>query len=773
MIAAGQEFNETIIERIRERVSGGEVTRTKLSQEVCELLNWRHEDGRVKEMNCRVALQRLEQKGMIELPTARAGAFFRRGEREREGAEEWPVVRQSLAELGPVWLEEIKPGDKELSRKWWALMAAHPLGGGPLCGAQIRYLIGSEAGYLGGLSFSAAAYRLAARDQWIGWNEEQRQAGLRRVVGNSRFLLLPTVGVPHLASQVLGLALRRLADDWEARYGTRPALVETFVDPKSYAGTCYRAANWLYLGETSGRGRQGQRSGRAAAQSKKQIWVYPLTKAGPAELNGGRAGSVPTPPVRAKARTEADWAEAEFSGCELGDARLQQRLTVLARDFYARPQANLPQACGDRAKTKAAYRFFDHPKTTMKELLAGHYAAAAARVQREKVVLAVQDTTSLNYTTHPDTEGLGPISTSVTGAQGLLLHSTHAFAVDGRPLGYVDAQSWARDPAQLGKTEERRKLPIEQKESAVWLRSYRAVTELQQQSPATLLVSVGDRGADIYELFRLAAETPAGPKLLVRARLDRLLENEQAPLKATLAALPLAGTYPLRVPRKGKQKARDTVMELRFAPVTLKAPRRQQQKDKAAPPLPVWAVLAQEVNAPDGVTPLNWLLLTTVAVDSFAAAKEKVEWYKLRWGIEVLHRTLKSGCRIEQRQLAQADRLEACLAIDLVVAWRIYALKRLARKDPDAPCTVYFRDHEWKALVVFITRAPVPPEHPPSLRDATRMVAQLGGFLGRKGDGEPGTQTLWLGLQRLDDIANMFQFLNQSMAANQANRVQY
>jgi len=145
----------------------------------------------------------------------------------------------------------------------------------------------------------------------------------------------------------------------------------------------------------------------------------------------------------------------------------------------------------------------------------------------------------------------------------------------------------------------------------------------------------------------------------------------------------------------------------------------------------------------------------------------------VRWGIEVLHRTLKSGCRIEQRQLAQADRLEACLAIDLVVAWRIYALNRLARKDPNLPCTVYFRDHEWKALVVFLTRDPVPPAHPPSLRDATRLVAQLGGFLGRKGDGEPGTQTLWLGLQRLDDIAHMYQFLNPSLAANQDNRVQY
>lgn len=768
IIAAGQEFSETIIERIRRRVSGDEgISRTKLSQEVCEWLDWRHKDGRVKEMNCRVALKGLEQAGVIELPAARAGAFFRRREPAAEPVEEWPVVSQSLKELGPVWLEEIKPGDKELSQKWWALMEQHPLKGGPLCGAQIRYLIGSRAGYLGGLSFSAAAFRLAARDRWIGWNEEQRKAGRERVVANSRFLLLPTVEVAHLASHVLGIARRRLADDWEARYGTRPALVETFVDPKEQSGTCYRAANWLFLGETSGRGRQGQRSGREAAQSKKQIWVYPLTKASRAELNGGKAEPAPTPQWPVKERVGADWAELEFSRCELGDARLHQRVTVLARDFYARPNANLPQACGNRAKTKAAYRFFDLEATTMKNLLAGHYAAAAERMSPEKVVLAVQDTTSLNYTTHREMKGLGPIHTSATGAQGLLLHSTHAFAVDGRALGYLDVQSWARDPEPLGKKAARRNLPIEEKESVIWLRSYRAVAELQPQMPATLLVSVGDREADIYELFRLAEETPDGPKLLVRSKSDRCLEEEQGRLKATMAALPVAGTYPLRVPRKGNQKARDTVMEIRFAPVTLKAPRRQLQADKTAPSLPVWAVLAQEVNPPEGITPLKWLLLTTVAVNSYQAAEEKVRWYQMRWSIEDLHRTIKSGCRIEQRQLGQADRLEACLAIDLVVAWRIYALKRLARQDPDAPCTVYFQDHEWKALVVFITRVPVPPEHPPSLRDATRMVAQLGGFLGRKGDGEPGTQTLWLGLQRLDDIANIFQFLRESMAATQ------
>jgi hypothetical protein len=161
------------------------------------------------------------------------------------------------------------------------------------------------------------------------------------------------------------------------------------------------------------------------------------------------------------------------------------------------------------------------------------------------------------------------------------------------------------------------------------------------------------------------------------------------------------------------------------------------------------------------------MLLSTMPVNTFDQAIEKLHWYARRWGIEVLHRTLKSGCRIEQRQLGQADRLEACLAIDLVVAWRIFHLTKLGREVQQPPCTVYFEEAEWKALMVFTTRNPVPPEKPPSLRQAIHRVAGLGGFLGRKGDGEPGTQTLWLGLQRLDDIVAMWRVMSDMVNATQ------
>lgn len=772
MIVGGREFSQEIIERIRVRVrEDGSLTRTALSREVSGWLNWRGVNGRVKDMNCRVALLRLERRGVIELPAAREGLFAKRLGVGAGPARSWPVVEMRLGELGRVWLEAVDALAEDLSKQWWEMMEAHhPLGSGPLCGAQMRYLIGSEAGYLGGLSFSAGAWRLAARDGWIGWDEERRKAGLSKVVANSRFLILPTVKVPNLASHVLGLAVRRLARDWQARYGEAPALVETFVDGARHRGTCYRAANWRCLGQTQGRGRQDRK--RTARGGIKDIWVYPLVRGCQESLRGGCAPRV------AVRRAAADWAEEEFGGCQLGDARLKERLLTVARDFYARPTASVPQACSSRAKTKAAYRFLDHEETTMERLLEPHYLATEARVRKESVVLAVQDTTSLNYTAHRATEGLGPIG-STPGLQGLQVHDTLLFNLEGTPLGFLNVQCWARDPKETGKKEARRKLPIDEKESGKWLKSYRAVAAVGARCPNTMLVSVGDREADIYELFREAAETPAGPELLIRAAHNRKLQHEQGRLWETLIAREIAGIQVVKVPRQGSRAAREAHLAIRFAAVSLLPTNRHKPREmsqpisrgKGAPTIPVWAVLAKEQDAPPGVKPLEWLLLTTLSVKSFEQATEKLIWYTRRWGIEVLHRTVKSGCRIEQRQLGQADRLEACLAIDMVVAWRIYHLSKLGREVPQMPCTIYFDESEWQALMVFTERNPVPPAEPPTIREAMRRVAGLGGFLGRKGDGEPGTQTLWIGLQRLDDITAIYQVMRDATQTTVFSRI--
>ena len=395
----------------------------------------------------------------------------------------------------------------------------------------------------------------------------------------------------------------------------------------------------------------------------------------------------------------------------------------------------------------------------MDALLEPHIEATQQRIRKENIVLAVQDTTSLDYSTHPATQDLGPISSYPNGIIGLIVHDTMAFSVEGTPLGLLDVQCWARNGEEFGKKHRRKKLPIEQKESRKWLRSFRHLDQVQQQCPDTTLVSVGDREADIYELFHLALEKPSGPKLLVRAEQDRLLADGQGHLWAQVQQQACTGIQRLHMPRRQQRAARQADLEIRFAEVQLQPPHSKASYGC----LKLWAVLAQERNAPTGIEALEWMLLTTCRVESFDDAIEKLTWYTKRWCIEVYHRTLKSGCKIEERQLGVANRIEACLAIDMVVAWRVYHLTKLGREVPDVPCTVFFEDAEWIALTAFLTQNPIPPSEPPSLREAIRMVASLGGFLGRTGDGEPGTKSLWLGLQRLDDITATAKIFNPNL----------
>ena len=704
-------------------------------------------------MSCRVALLKLHRGGHLSLPEpgVRNWTVVQR-ERCTLSLPEIESLRCRLKTLGEIKLVLVESKNRPLSHLWNDLMETyHYLGAGPLCGAQVRYLIESSVyGSIGGLAFSAAAWRVAPRDRWIGWSEEARNANLTKVVCNSRFLLVPRVA--HLASHVLSLCARRVRQDWVERYGVRPMLLETYVERDRFEGTCYRSANWCHVGATQGRGRMDR--DRAYSAPVKDVYVYPLQR------DARKVLCVePQPkPIRCRLREAGvaqDWAEEELGEVDLGDRRLNKRTVSIAQAFYARPQANIPQACQTRAETKATYRFLDHPETSMEKVLAPHYEATLGRISREEVVLAVQDTTSLNYTAHPATQNLGPIGYRLDRGIGLILHSTLTFNREGTPLGLLDVQCWARDAADFGKKKRRHSVPIEEKESYKWLLSFRKVAEAQKRCSKSTLVSVGDREADIYELFELALSDPSGPKLLIRAEQDRLLAEGQGHLWEKVAQQEVAGIQEIQVPRQKNRPARVARLEVRFAKVTLKPPQRKKGRKE----LTLWAVWAREAEEPAEGERIEWMLLTTCAVTTFDEAIEKLAWYTIRWGIEVFHRTLKSGCKVEERQLGHADRIETCLAIDMVVAWRIFHLVKLGRETPDVPCSVFFEEAEWKALVAYVTQNPKPPDHPPTLREAMRMVASLGGFLGRKGDGEPGTKNLWLGLQRLDDLSSMWKLL--------------
>lgn len=763
MLVCGKNFDDIILDKIRSTIaSEPSISRQKLSRMVCSWLNWNSLNGKPAAMSCRVALLKLQKQGAIQLPAALC-RIPRAGEGTKIADDILPqreAIACSLNKLGTVKIERINSRYSKSSRLWMAVMRQHHyLGAGPLCGSQIRYLITCEGyGLLGGMSFSAASWRVQGREQWIGWSDAARKAHLHQVVNNSRFLIMPDVRVPHLASHVLSLSVKRLSADWRQRYGYEPILLETFVEHDRFKGTSYRAANWHFAGQTKGRGRQDRAHQKSVAV--KDVYLYPLRN----DFRQMLCLEQTDQPVQAvnhhspaPIRDGADWVEDEFGGVDLGDKRLERRIKIIARDFYERPQANVPEACSTRAKTKAAYRFFENSATTMEKELQSHIQQTVARINTVPLVLAVQDTTELNYATHPMTEGLGYIGTNKDGAVGLVVHDTIAFTPEGVALGIVNVQCWARVKDDFGKRERRHKVPIEQKESNKWLLSYKAVEDVQKRCPNTQLVCVGDRESDIYELFAMAQANPAGPKLLVRARHDRMLTQEQGHLWASLAAMQKSGSVEVRVPRRGNRPARDALLDIRFSKITVQPPYDKSRQAQVV----LCAIFTQEHEAPEGADALEWMLLTTLEVNTFEDAARVLKLYCRRWSIEVYHKTLKSGCKIESRQLGSAQGIKACLAIDMVIAWRILRMVMLGRETPNVPCSVFFEEHEWKALVFYHTRNPQPPEKPPTLRDTIRLIATLGGFLGRKGDGEPGTKTLWTGLQRLDDLSAMYKFMAQ------------
>lgn len=729
---------------VRQRVSENpSLSRYRLAREVCERLDWRDGVGRLKEMACRKQLLHLERRGAIVLPPARP-VRWRGGQDLAAALPESVQFHGPLADLGGIDLRVVVGGTAE-STQWNGLMRAHHrLGSGPLCGAQLRYLIVSRRlGVVGGLSMSSPAWRLSARDGWLGWSDARRAANLSGIVCNSRFLIVPGVVVKNLASHVLGLLARRIGADWKDRYGFSPWLMESYVEV-SRSGTVYRAANWLEVGLTAGRGRHD--AGHDASLPAKRVFLQVLDKRTLTRLCG--KPGVPAP----------GWVHREFGGARLGDRRLERRLLDLATAFAAQPMAGIPQACGSWAAIKAAYRFFDHESTTMEKLLQPHRDATIERMRREPVVLVVQDTSTLNYSGRPDMQGIGPIGTRVEGPQGLMLHNTMAFRPDGLALGLLDVQCWARDPAHFGSKKNRQAKAIEDKESYKWLRPLAITREASQRCPQARVVTVCDREADIHEFFDQARQD--GCELLVRAKHNRALDQDTSRLWPHMQSLPEAGVIELKVPRHGKQPARTARMSLRFTQLTLAPP----DKKPHLPPIPVTVVWTNEIEPPSGVPPLQWMLLGSGPATSREQALERVRWYACRWGIEVFHRTLKSGCQIEERQLGSSDRLQACLAIDMVVAWRVQHLTWLGRAVPDMPCTVAFDDDQWKAILVFKTRKP-PPAQPPTLKQMIRLVAQLGGFIGRKGDGDPGTQSLWIGLQRIDDITATYQGMVEAFRA--------
>jgi hypothetical protein len=295
------------------------------------------------------------------------------------------------------------------------------------------------------------------------------------------------------------------------------------------------------------------------------------------------------------------------------------------------------------------------------------------------------------------------------------------------------------------------------------MRWLRALTATQTALPEVATITVADSAADIYDLLELPRRP--GDHLLIRACRDRRVSDEARYLEAAIRRQPAAGAVTIQLRRRDGQPARPATLTVRFATLELQPP---QRGPRGRAPQSVQVILAEEETPPAGSTAVVWLLWTTWPVPDFATALECTRWYALRWLIERYHFVLKSGCGLEELQLEEAERTERALATYSVVAWRLLWLTYEARQHPEQPCDVVLEAHEWQALYATIHRTPLPPAKPPTLHEAVRWIAQLGGFLGRKHDGEPGLKTIWRGLTRLSDIADTWQLLHSSSSPEPA-----
>ena len=400
-----------------------------------------------------------------------------------------------------------------------------------------------------------------------------------------------------------------------------------------------------------------------------------------------------------------------------------------------------------------AYRFWSNPKVSVSQILASHRDGVVARSREAKTVLAIQDTTDLNFTSHPSTEGLGFINQSKQ--QGIKVHSCLAVSGDGSPLGLLHQQCWAREQ-QKGKAKAKRQKPIEQKESYRWLQTLQAA----EVGLASLerVIHVGDREADIFELF--ATPRRASSELLLRVGHNRKVRHELGYLVPTLEQAPLRGTTAIDINRNPKQPARTAQLQVRAMEVTIEVPRYLEPK-RLVPQL-LNVILVEELDPSDEVKqPIRWLLATTLPIETFEQVWQAVQWYSYRWLIERFHFTLKSGCRIEGLQLRSKDRLLKALATYSIVAWRLMSLTYQARLTPETSCERVLQPKEWKLL-----RRKFAPKNrskkPPSLKQAMIWIARLGGFFARKGDGDPGLKTIWRGLGKLQLLLEGAQLAAQS-----------
>ena len=479
------------------------------------------------------------------------------------------------------------------------------------------------------------------------------------------------------------------------------------------------------------------------------------------------------------------WIEQEMATAEMGDSRLVKRMKLMLERMTDSPMVSVKSAFKGWAEVMAAYRFFDNPRASLEAVIGPHREATLRRVKEHKRVLHIQDTTELDYSLKKHLRGAGPLNDP--SRTGFFAHNQLVISSERLVLGVWKTEIWARDDAGLGRSAERKHLPIEKKESYRWLQGYRDACCLADLAPQTEVIACADREADIYELFaewhQRSAQGLKPAEWLIRCNENRRLSkrgpenpeqkvNTFETIREELQCSALLGILTIHIKakeqwkkingnrRKVSRSARKAALEVRAATVTLRAPHR---KHTELPEVSIQVVMATEKDPPTDEEPIEWVLLTSLAVNDFAGAAEIVQLYTGRWEIEVFHRVLKTGCKVEELQLKTDKRALVAIALYMVVAWRVLYVMKLGRECPELPCDVVFEEEEWQSVWV-ICYGVEGLKSKPSLGKFITKVAEFGGFLARTADGFPGAQAVWQGMTRMRDFALAWHVYRQTQS---------
>ena len=464
----------------------------------------------------------------------------------------------------------------------------------------------------------------------------------------------------------------------------------------------------------------------------------------------------------------------ELQTSDLRDKRLEKRLVKLLESLSNCSTASIPAACNDRAEMVAAYRFFDNDKIEFESVLEPHIDATCQRVAQQPVALLVQDTTELDLTRpEKQVEGTGPLHQGKRC--GALLHPLLALTSDGTPLGTLYAEAWSRedrtDQPKLSANARRvayNQRPFEEKETYRWLETAEQCEAIKAHCPDTQLVMIADRESDITDVIEYC-NSQDHFEWVIRGGVDRILSRKnkgqssvrvrdqlrsgkvrfekQMPIRSRVAW----GSGSLKQhPSQADRDAREITVTVHSGKVSLNDPRRTTNRKVEG--VTVNAVLVSEIDPPEGVQPVEWLLLTSLPIRGNKQIETIIDYYEKRWVIELYFKVLKSGCKIESRRFEHMDRFLPALALYMIVAWRSLYVCRVSRTHEDASCELVYTQPEWQSVWQIVKREK-PPRVAPRLMEMTKIVAQLGGYVNRKRAGPPGPQTMWIGLQRMHDIA--------------------